>query len=128
MRRYIIIFLIFLPSITCFSQNSSNPHDKNYAVNYDNDAFFEAGIEELSKIVANSLSSQQINLEKIKSIELSIDVNSDGSISNVIFLDSIDSKIQIKLIETLSLLKFKPAKVNGVNITQNIIIIIPLNN
>lgn len=128
MNKLIITILFLLMSFITYSQNSGNPLDKNYAVKYDNEANFEGGIEELSKIILKSINNQDINISGIKSLELSIDILSDGVVGNVIFLDSIDTEIQKNIVNALQQIKFNPATVNGFKVRQNIILVIPISN
>jgi len=128
MSKLVITILFFCVFSVLYAQNTSNPYDKNYAVKYDNEANFEEGIDKLSEILSENIKIQGLNLTETTIAEISIDVMPDGSVGNIIFLENIAYEIQMSIVNTLKLLKFTPATVNGFKIRQNIVLIIPLSS
>lgn len=132
MRFFVAIFLVVFCVLAVGAQNDkpkTNPYDVNVSTNQQ-DASFPGGQDSLMAFIwKNIVYPEAANKVDISGqVQISFDVNFDGSLINFSKLSKIGYGLEDELIRVVKMTpKWIPAQVNGMKIRQQYLLTFPIS-
>ena len=125
-----ILLFIFacIVSTTTIAQETGNPYDVNFKINYNQEAHYPGGEQAFyTYIFSNIQYSDEAKQNKMSgSVLISFDVLTDSTLTNFVILSSPGFGVDQEIIRLLKPLKFAPALAAGQVIKQNMMLSIPV--
>ncbi len=127
MKNLILVFTIFLISITVTAQNDTINDPQNMLVNIDQEAHYPGGDMEMFQLMYMNIKWPNIKIGVIDDyVTVSFNVLTDSTVTDVEVMKSIDPQIDKAITDFLKTLKFAPSIQLGTPVKMNLMMNIPV--